>query len=1036
MAKEISKSWKSSFIWLWISVNVLVSFTSKGQNSVKQPSPSANFSNTFNPDVDLFTGKLDVNFNLIDLKFAGEDLSVKLKYLSGNGVKVSELPSWVGLGWGLNTPGYIYRVIKGKPDELQTYKSELNILYDSFGDPSILGSIKTILTKSLATTPHVQNRDYLINYPLLNTNDWNSVSKIMSYKSSDPISSFYSTGWQNQGSASNPAPTFRKTDIITTNMNPVIDLVPDDFIVQIGELSGVFFKDFTGMWSFVSNNNLTCKVEVFVDDYYMTGSLRTPGVINKIVLTSSKGIKYTFEGDFENSKVSTAAQYGYFIPPSGNYFYDLTPTLWNIAKVENLNTQEQIVFNYSPSYYQGSKFYSAFGTSNNIIYNNTTIATSWNSTDWNSYNANYKVMHQTKKLESIICSNGYKIIFDSSLSSQLLSDENIHSEQEFNQDPVLYGAALKYNLYKLNSISIYNESTLIKQVKFKFNEKATERLQLGKIEFTDGTNVYDFFSFSYNQEKLPVYDSRQTDHWGYYNGVDFFSKYTKGPYSDAILTSFSNYKLQDAVLSKAEILESVSSASGAKSVFAYEPNDYHAQVDDDTRQVIPLPSDQPNHGAGLRIKNITASDREKELLSKSYYYTLENGTTSGILAVPPPRYLSPNPPLSDAGTYSFDLRGFSTNVSNSGNVTYSRVIEKVGNLIATINEFTNFDNSFGDQVSATKNFTTTVFDIKNAFLDFSFKRGKLKSVKKMSNDQTLPVEEKVFKYQHDFSDSEFPEYRAIYMSNSTPDFFYSAISYKRYPDLLREVKTVANEKSGTVVSIKKLKYDSYNNLIEETSETSKGTLNKITYKYPYNFSSDVYQEMISKSLLTSVIEQTSTIDDNRQILLSRINFDRFNSNNILLPKSMEVQVGNGPLRTKALFNRYDLKGNLLEKQVTDGAPKVVYLWSYKGQYPVAEVTGSDYATVTSVLTQAQIDAAADSGEEALRNLLNTLRTDSRTKNAQTITYTYLPLVGTASSTDAKGMTTYYDYDDFKRLMHVKDKDKNIISRYDYHYLGL
>lgn len=1027
---QIDKKWQGTVICLLVSMNILVSSTSDAQNSVKQPSPSANFAHTFNPDVDLFTGKLDVSFDLVNLKFAGEDLSIKLKYLAGNGVKADELPTWVGLGWSLNAPGYIYRVIKGKPDELETYQSELTTVFDSFGDPAYNNSTITVLSKSLATTLHPQNRNYFANYTLLNTSDWNSVSKIMSYKNNGPTSTSTSTGWQNQAS------TYRKTDILTTNITPIIDLAPDDFIVQIGELSGVFFKDMTGSWSFVSNNNLTCKVEVFVDDNYMTGSYRTPGVINKIVLTSSKGIKYTFEGDIESSKVSTAAPNNYFQPPNGNYFYDLTPTLWNISKVENLNTQEQIDFTYSPSFYQVSKFYSAFGTSANIVYSNTTIATSWNSSDWNSYNANYKVVHKTKKLELITCSNGYKIKFDSSLSNQLLSNESISSAAEFSQDPVLYNASLKYNLYKLNSISIYDDNTLIKQVKFKFNEKQTERLQLGKIEFTDGTNVYDFFSFNYNPEKLPPYGSRQTDHWGYYNGLDFFSSYKKGPYSDAILTTFNNYKIQDATLCKAEILEGVSSASGAKTTFTYEPNDYYAQVDNVSRQVIPLPSDQPNHGGGLRIKNITVTDREKELFSKNYDYTAENGTTSGILAVPPPQYLVPNPPNSSSGTYSFRLEGFATNVSNSSNVTYSRVTEKLQNSIATINEFTNFDNSFGDQASAIKNFSTTIFDIKNAFLDFSFKRGKLKSVKKILNNQALPVEEKVFKYQHDFSDADLPEYRAIYMSNSTPNFYYSAVSYKRYPDLLREVKTIANEKSGSIVSVKTYKYDSYNNLTEETSETSKGTLNRITYKYPYNFSSSIYQAMSSNNLLTPVIEQTSTTGDNRQVQFMRINYDRFNSNNILLPKTIEIQMGNGQLRTQSYFNRYDLVGNLLEKQMTDASLKEVYLWSYKGQYPVAKITGSDYATVSSVITQAQIDAAAANGDAALRDLLNTLRTDSRTKDAQVFTYTYLPLVGMASSTDAKGETTYYEYDSFKRLMNVKDKDKNITKRYDYHYRGL
>lgn len=55
--------------------------------------------------------------------------------------------------------------------------------------------------------------------------------------------------------------------------------------------------------------------------------------------------------------------------------------------------------------------------------------------------------------------------------------------------------------------------------------------------------------------------------------------------------------------------------------------------------------------------------------------------------------------------------------------------------------------------------------------------------------------------------------------------------------------------------------------------------------------------------------------------------------------------------------------------------------------------------------------------------------------AQMTTYTYDPLIGMTSSTDAKGETTYYEYDSFQRLMNVRDKDKNIIKSFCYNYAG-
>jgi len=113
----------------------------------------------------------------------------------------------------------------------------------------------------------------------------------------------------------------------------------------------------------------------------------------------------------------------------------------------------------------------------------------------------------------------------------------------------------------------------------------------------------------------------------------------------------------------------------------------------------------------------------------------------------------------------------------------------------------------------------------------------------------------------------------------------------------------------------------------------------------------------------------------------------------------------------------------------------VYLWGYFRQYPVARITGSTLSAVTAIVSQAQIDALTNTStptsDGAVRNLLQTLRTGL--PSALVTTYTYLPLTGITSETDPKGLTTYYQYDNFQRLQMITDNDLNVLKTFKYQY---
>ena len=108
-----------------------------------------------------------------------------------------------------------------------------------------------------------------------------------------------------------------------------------------------------------------------------------------------------------------------------------------------------------------------------------------------------------------------------------------------------------------------------------------------------------------------------------------------------------------------------------------------------------------------------------------------------------------------------------------------------------------------------------------------------------------------------------------------------------------------------------------------------------------------------------------------------------------------------------------------------------YLWSYWGEYPIAEITNATFNDVqdkakTLNINQLQYSYNPEISEiNHLRELL---------PDAQIRTMTYLPFIGMSSFTDPKGYTLYYEYDDFKRLTTIYELingKKNIIKHFDY-----
>ncbi|WP_430412812.1 DUF6443 domain-containing protein [Kordia sp.] len=147
---------------------------------------------------------------------------------------------------------------------------------------------------------------------------------------------------------------------------------------------------------------------------------------------------------------------------------------------------------------------------------------------------------------------------------------------------------------------------------------------------------------------------------------------------------------------------------------------------------------------------------------------------------------------------------------------------------------------------------------------------------------------------------------------------------------------------------------------------------------------------------------------------------------LILPKIVAVSKGTDALENRLEYQRYDSYGNILQVSQTDGTP-ISYIWGYDQTFPVAQLIGVSFSEIETLLGN-----NFNTGSSGLSNTqISNLQTSF--PETQFSHYTYDPMIGVISGTDARGYITTYVYDDFHRLKQVKDADGNILAGNEYFY---
>ncbi|MCX2839452.1 hypothetical protein OQ279_14975 [Salinimicrobium sp. MT39] len=465
---------------------------------------------------------------------------------------------------------------------------------------------------------------------------------------------------------------------------------------------------------------------------------------------------------------------------------------------------------------------------------------------------------------------------------------------------------------------------------------------------------------------------------------------------------------------------------------------------------------------GLRVKKIIHSEVESNegQMIKTYEYGYKVNTPEGqkdlsygVLKVPN-RYWTMFYGTPASGCYN-TIRfssSFHNNLSLSQNshVGYSKIIEKNGingeNGTTTYNYHNNVNINYATPIS--QEFIPSSIEF---YLD-----GKLKSTS--ISDGNKKIHEKFYEYTRldeviissVFQDGYNPFGSSTWYGNGR--FHYYPI-FSRWEPLTSLTEYSYNSTNGDPIVTKVLYEYNEQNLLPSiiSSIDSQGNHIKTKNYYPHDVVnvnslgepldySTEYLPLINlkkkglngsdADFKTAIPVQVEKYKNETLLSRSRTIFKRFSNSSLTLPTTVQVSKNGNLLEDRILYTNYDIYGNHIEVSKADGS-KISYIWGYNGQYPVAKIENASYSDIASAIG-ISISSLNDYNESNV-GIINNLRSDNKLPQALITTYTYEPLVGLRSTTDPKGLTTYYEYDAFNRLEFIKDQDQNIISEYGYHY---
>lgn len=991
--------------------------------------------------MDLSTGRANVSVPLHSVNEGGIALDISIGYDTG-GVRVNDVPGWVGQNWSLSAGGVITRTQKGIDiDEAKAYNTNL----------------------SNPNTP----TGYMYYKSDLNTANWNDSNYLKNL-----------IGYSNTLAG-------RK------------DYEPDIFTFNFMGHTGKFFLGNDGLWKVSSQSNL--KIEINDTDFIyplnitkfgsdnLYPNLTRTKVIGKIKIIDDKGNVYIFgknQNDIE-----------FIIPNFGTQTQiNISSNAWYLSEVYDKYNSKI----YSFTYERGDDQASFYSYASYKIYRRDACSSFYGSAPYANGSGDLYPhlggsLIKPIFLKSITTKSGVQIVFDSSnhnsmkysnndyVVAQFIADhvnyynsysydpasqwslfnrdfwysthlplnngnpnaENpIYNTGSYNNSMLMLFAQLKWR--KLNRILISNQAGFSKTVSFNYKDISTQRLKLENL-IIDNQFKY---AFEYeNFDFLPSYLSLSFDHFGYFTGRN---------YGYQPIDAVNHYANRETDVNKVKYgsLTKISYPTGGYTTFEYEPHTYASYLSNDRASLI------AGTGAigGLRIKKTIDAGNNGSNVNKEYLYqnTLNETNPNGILLLRNLYYVYDWAGKTDCGSL-FYQNSFSTNsivpMSNfSGtHIEYPKVIERktdgVGNYIGyTLYNYSSV-NDYKDNFAGTVQPNFSIFDAKT---DLSFKRQQLRFRQYYDNDNHKTLEEEYIYTSDDSKKSRALSFDRFAAPIADGNLAITGTAYEIYYS------------DNNLVTKKTRTFDSGNQYLEETENynyvgrenfgdnflrsKSKTTTNneilKEEYQYTFDKSNTAPYNTLTDRREFSIVKADKTLDN---VSLSSVQTDYaqlsvYDNNGTAtsatqtFPQKFFEAKGINALEEKLMVDKYDANGNILQAHKPDGK-YIFYFYAYNNRYPIMKIEGPKDVPVGkqpfsyyASLLRTKIEATTPDMNDIIKNQFYTV---SDYPEHLITCYTFKPDVGVTSIMNPNASVEFYNYDSIGRLISIKDINGKTLKNFSY-----